>query len=60
MESWLDTIIDPKGWDQWNKLVVDLLIYVEFSNRGPGSNTSTRVTWSKVLPGITSANVLGA
>ncbi|OMO90273.1 Pectinesterase, catalytic [Corchorus olitorius] len=48
MESRLDFIFDPKGWDRWDKPTVDLLTYVEFSNRGPRSNTSARVTCSKV------------
>ncbi|OMO87920.1 Pectinesterase, catalytic [Corchorus capsularis] len=55
MESWLDSIIYPRGWAQWDKPVVDLITYVEFRNRGPGSNTSGRVSWSKVLGDVASA-----
>ncbi|OMO87931.1 Pectinesterase, catalytic [Corchorus capsularis] len=55
MESWLDSIIDPRGWDKWDKSAIDLLSYLEFSNRGPASNTSARVSWAKVLPDAAAA-----
>lgn len=44
MESWLDSIIDPKGWGEWDR-PLDKLTYREYNNRGPGSDTGARVRW---------------
>ncbi|XP_072974749.1 pectinesterase [Typha angustifolia] len=46
MQSFLDSLIDPKGWLEWNgNFALDTLYYGEYMNRGPGSNTADRVTW---------------
>ncbi|KAL5996247.1 hypothetical protein ACLOJK_026321 [Asimina triloba] len=46
MQSFLDDLIDPKGWLEWNgTFALDTLFYVEYQNRGPGANTENRVKW---------------
>ncbi|KAE9589579.1 putative pectinesterase [Lupinus albus] len=46
METFIDKLIDPKGWMEWSgNFGLSTLYYAEFSNWGPGSNTSKRVTW---------------
>ncbi|KAJ4851417.1 hypothetical protein Tsubulata_030617 [Turnera subulata] len=45
MESWLDSIIDPQGWEEWDGRPLMWGTYREYNNQGPGSNTSSRVTW---------------
>ncbi|XP_043710949.1 pectinesterase-like [Telopea speciosissima] len=47
MQSFMDSLIDPSGWAQWNgSFALSTLYYAEFNNTGPGSNTTNRVTWS--------------
>ncbi|KAL6968550.1 pectinesterase [Sarracenia purpurea var. burkii] len=39
-------LIDPAGWLEWDgDFALSTLFYREYMNRGPGSNTSGRVTW---------------
>ncbi|RDX76577.1 putative pectinesterase/pectinesterase inhibitor 40, partial [Mucuna pruriens] len=46
LKSYLDDLIEPAGWLEWNDtFALDTLYYGEYMNRGPGSNTSARVTW---------------
>ncbi|KAL1802262.1 hypothetical protein ACET3Z_030909 [Daucus carota] len=46
MESFLDSLIDPAGWSIWDgDFALSTLYYGEYNNRGPGSDTSNRVTW---------------
>ncbi|XP_077218523.1 pectinesterase-like [Tasmannia lanceolata] len=46
MESFLDDLIDPAGWLEWSgDFALSTLYYREYNNRGPGANTSARVTW---------------
>ncbi|KAK4479678.1 hypothetical protein RD792_015207 [Penstemon davidsonii] len=46
MESYIGDFISPKGWLEYNGTRgIKTLFYAEFNNRGPGSNTSGRVTW---------------
>ncbi|KAL9320238.1 hypothetical protein ACSQ67_012077 [Phaseolus vulgaris] len=46
MQSFMNSLIDPLGWVPWlGKFQLDTLYYAEFDNRGPGSDTSNRVTW---------------
>jgi len=46
IESFMDGLIDPKGWTEWSgDFALSTLYYAEFANWGPGSNTSNRVTW---------------
>lgn len=44
--SQLDDLIDPAGWLEWDgDFALSTLDYGEYKNRGPGSDTSNRVTW---------------
>ncbi|CAK9164080.1 unnamed protein product [Ilex paraguariensis] len=39
-------LVDPAGWLEWDgDFALSTLYYGEYKNRGPGSNTSARVTW---------------
>ncbi|KAH7524766.1 hypothetical protein FEM48_Zijuj06G0154100 [Ziziphus jujuba var. spinosa] len=44
MQSFMDKLINPAGWRQWNANL-STIYYAEYNNTGPGSNTSMRVTW---------------
>lgn len=44
--SYIDDVVDPAGWLEWSgEFALETLYYGEYMNRGPGSNTSARVTW---------------
>ncbi|KAL0905252.1 hypothetical protein M5K25_027443 [Dendrobium thyrsiflorum] len=46
LQSFLDSLIDPAGWLEWNgTFALATLYYGEYKNRGPGANTSARVQW---------------
>ncbi|RZC91574.1 hypothetical protein C5167_027641 [Papaver somniferum] len=46
MQSYIDNVIDPVGWLEWNGTVgLSTLYYGEFENHGEGANTSMRVQW---------------
>ncbi|KAJ1385575.1 Pectinesterase, catalytic [Sesbania bispinosa] len=46
IQSFMDGLIDPKGWIEWSgDFALSTLYYAEFANWGPGSNISNRVTW---------------
>ncbi|GLJ52722.1 hypothetical protein SUGI_1122540 [Cryptomeria japonica] len=46
MQSYLDSLIQPAGWLEWNgTFALSMLYYGEYGSQGPGSNTSQRVTW---------------
>lgn len=46
MISYIDDLVDPAGWLDWNgTFALSTLYYGEYENRGPGSETSGRVTW---------------
>ncbi|CAH8266026.1 unnamed protein product [Arabidopsis lyrata] len=46
MKTSLDSLIDPRGWLEWNgNFALKTLFYAEFQNTGPGASTSGRVTW---------------
>ncbi|XP_059437558.1 pectinesterase-like [Corylus avellana] len=46
LRSNIDDLVDPAGWLEWNgTFALSTLYYGEYKNRGPGSNTSARVTW---------------
>ncbi|CAJ1954940.1 unnamed protein product [Sphenostylis stenocarpa] len=49
LHSYIDSIVDPKGWEPMPHQPTDKLTYTEFQNFGPGSNTDARVKW----PGVT-------
>lgn len=47
MQSFMNSLIDPAGWSVWSgTFALTTLYYAEYSNTGPGSSTSNRVTWS--------------
>ncbi|KAI7982608.1 putative pectinesterase/pectinesterase inhibitor 40 [Camellia lanceoleosa] len=51
-------LVDPAGWLEWNgTFALSTLYYGEYKNRGPGSNTSARVTWPgyRVITNVTEA-----
>ncbi|KAM5575444.1 putative pectinesterase/pectinesterase inhibitor 41 [Rosa sericea] len=46
LQNFMDNLIDPVGWLEWNgDFALSTLYYAEYDNRGPGSDTSNRVTW---------------
>ncbi|XP_051213666.1 pectinesterase [Lolium perenne] len=46
MQSKIESLIHPRGWLEWNgTFALDTLYYAEYINRGPGADTSARVTW---------------
>ncbi|KAM7527035.1 hypothetical protein LguiB_030445 [Lonicera macranthoides] len=46
LRSNLGDLIDGAGWLEWDgNFALNTLYYGEYMNRGPGSNTSARVTW---------------
>ncbi|KAF8014898.1 hypothetical protein BT93_H0636 [Corymbia citriodora subsp. variegata] len=46
MQSFMDSLINPAGWQIWNgSFALSTLYYAEYNNTGPGSNTTNRVTW---------------
>ncbi|MQL90167.1 hypothetical protein Taro_022746 [Colocasia esculenta] len=46
MQSYLQELIQPAGWLEWNgSFALSTLYYGEFENYGPGANTSGRVQW---------------
>ncbi|XP_022150325.1 probable pectinesterase/pectinesterase inhibitor 44 [Momordica charantia] len=45
IESFLDDVVQPKGWLEWPGTPVNLLFYAEYKNSGTGSETSNRVDW---------------
>ncbi|XP_022151324.1 pectinesterase 2-like [Momordica charantia] len=45
IESYLDNVVQPKGWLEWPGVPVNLLFYAEYKNSGPGAHTPQRVHW---------------
>lgn len=46
MKSNIGDLVDPAGWLEWDgEFALKTLYYGEYMNRGPGANTSARVTW---------------
>ncbi|KAI9181737.1 hypothetical protein LWI28_018085 [Acer negundo] len=59
MRSHIGDLVDAAGWLEWNgTFALSTLYYGEYMNRGPGSNTSGRVTWPgyRVINSSTEAN----
>ncbi|WOG83407.1 hypothetical protein DCAR_0102582 [Daucus carota subsp. sativus] len=53
MQSFIDSNIAPDGWSPWTgNFGQDTCYYVEYQNRGPGSDTSKRVTWKGVQKNV--------
>ncbi|KAG4944914.1 hypothetical protein AAZX31_15G001600 [Glycine max] len=46
--SYIDSMVDPKGWEPMAHQPTDKVTYIEFHNFGPGSKTDHRVDW----PGV--------
>ncbi|KAL3635159.1 hypothetical protein CASFOL_019706 [Castilleja foliolosa] len=46
MQSKLGSLIDPKGWASWfdGRTLPDTVLYAEYENVGPGSNTGSRAS----------------
>ncbi|KAL8262205.1 hypothetical protein R6Q59_026254 [Mikania micrantha] len=58
MQSYIGDLIDPAGWLEWSgDFGLSTLYYGEYMNRGPGSNTTGRVSWPgyKVIVNTTEA-----
>lgn len=49
LQSYVDNIIDPKGWIKFERKPLVHPFFAEYKDRGPGANTSSRVTWSTVI-----------
>ncbi|XP_002523112.2 probable pectinesterase/pectinesterase inhibitor 7 [Ricinus communis] len=46
MQSYMDSLIHPAGWQIWSgDFALSTLYYAEYNNTGPGSDTNNRVTW---------------
>ncbi|XXG81833.1 hypothetical protein AAC387_Pa09g2394 [Persea americana] len=46
MKTFLDTLIAPRGWLEWNdRFALRTLYYGEYRNTGDGTSTSRRVDW---------------
>ncbi|XP_051143216.1 pectinesterase-like [Andrographis paniculata] len=46
MQSYLDSLVDPAGWLEWDgNFALNTLYYGEYRNMGPGSGTGRRVRW---------------
>lgn len=46
MQSFMNSLIDPFGWREWNgDYALSTLYYAEYNNSGSGSDTSMRITW---------------
>ncbi|EPS72184.1 pectinesterase family protein, partial [Genlisea aurea] len=56
MNTFIDGFIDPAGWSPWmGNYGLNTLYYGEYQNKGPGADTSKRVTWKgiqKITPEI--------
>ena len=64
MQSDIGGFVDPTGWSPWmGNFALDTCYYAEYENRGPGSNTTGRVTWKgikKITPQIAQSWTGGA
>ena len=50
MNTVLPAEINPLGWNNWNSIENEKTVrYLEYNNKGKGSNSSQRVNWSKQL-----------
>ncbi|KAF7850874.1 hypothetical protein BT93_L4893 [Corymbia citriodora subsp. variegata] len=46
LQTYLDTLIDPAGWLEWDgNFALSTLYYGEYKNLGPAASTSGRVKW---------------
>ncbi|TXG66652.1 hypothetical protein EZV62_007927 [Acer yangbiense] len=59
MQSYLDTLVDPAGWLEWDgNFALNTLYYGEYRNIGPASSTGGRVKWQgyQVITSATEAS----
>ncbi|XP_071724924.1 pectinesterase-like [Rutidosis leptorrhynchoides] len=59
MTTYLDTLVDPAGWLEWDgNFALRTLYYGEYKNLGPASSTSKRVKWGgyKVITSASEAS----
>jgi pectinesterase len=50
INCFMDKHIKQEGWNNWNKPDAEKTsYYAEYNSRGPGANTSSRVSWSHQL-----------
>ena len=57
MDSYIDDVVDPKGWLEWSgDFALTTLYYGEYMNSGPGAGTAGRVQW----PGYHAMNISDA
>lgn len=50
MESYLDDLIDPKGWNEFEgTFALSTLYYAEYANKGPGASIIGRVDWPVIM-----------
>ncbi|KAJ6334466.1 hypothetical protein OIU78_011366 [Salix suchowensis] len=46
MQSFMDSLINPAGWQIWSgDFALNTSYYAEYNNTGAGSDTTNRVTW---------------
>ncbi|CAK8538219.1 unnamed protein product [Lathyrus sativus] len=43
LQCYIDSMVDPRGWEEMSGQGTDNVTYVEFENVGPGSNMDGRV-----------------
>ncbi|XP_019258317.1 PREDICTED: pectinesterase 2-like [Nicotiana attenuata] len=48
MQSYIDLLINPKGWIEFEGETLVRPFYMEFNNTGSGANTTERVKWAHV------------
>ncbi|ESW22825.1 hypothetical protein PHAVU_005G184400 [Phaseolus vulgaris] len=46
LHSYIDSVVDPEGWEPMPHQPTNKVTYIEFHNTGPGSNTDGRVKWA--------------
>ncbi|EOA40246.1 hypothetical protein CARUB_v10008964mg, partial [Capsella rubella] len=46
IESYIDDLVDPAGWAEWNGKIGVKTFYREYDNHGSGADTSRRVKWT--------------
>ncbi|KAI8546940.1 hypothetical protein RHMOL_Rhmol07G0158800 [Rhododendron molle] len=58
INSFLDSLIDPAGWLEWEGRgpdELDKVFYAEYKNKGPGANIKGRVPWARIINSSTEA-----
>ncbi|KAK1385624.1 Pectinesterase [Heracleum sosnowskyi] len=58
MQSSIDSLIVPEGWAPWGgDFGLATSYYLEYQNRGPGSDTSKRVNWPGIVKNMNDADI---